>query len=69
MKKLVLVALSALFVTSSAFAGDMNKSIDNKDDMMTKSQTMMDKKDKMMDSKDKMMDNAKEMKDDMKKGM
>ena len=60
MKKLALVALSALFVTGSIFAAEM------KGDMMEKKDTMMEKKDAMMEKKDDMMIKKDEMKGDMK---
>ena len=55
MKKLALVALSALFVTGSIFAAEM------KGDMMEKKDTMMEKKDAMMEKKDNIIIKSREI--------
>ena len=57
MKKLVLVALGAMVVSSVAFGADM--AMEKKDDMVMKKGDSMKKDDMSM----------KEMKDDTKKGM
>ena len=71
MKKLILVALGALFMVGGALAADnMSSNMDKKDDMKKEQMIKdnMSKKDGMM--KDEMKKDMKDdMKGDMKKGM
>ena len=64
MKKLALVALSALFVTGSIFAAEMKGDMLEKKDMMIKKDEMKGDMKEMKDDMGKKKDNMKDMKKD-----